>query len=96
MEFKAISYCNFAGSMSIGVMDAGFKFDRILEISDEMVDNGAAQHFKYNYPDIPVIKPSTWDNENYLANLRNENIDLLSGNPPCSRTFFNKSTCISR
>lgn len=96
MEFKAINFCNFAGSISIGVMNAGFKLDRVLEISDEMVDNGAAQHFKYNYPEIPVIKPSVWDDESYLANLRNENYDIFFGNPPCSRTFFNKPTRISR
>lgn len=84
MELKAINFCNYAGSGSIGVMQAGFKIDRILEISDEMVDEGAAQHFKYNYPDIPVIKPSVWDDESYLANLRNENFDMMYGWPPCS------------
>lgn len=84
VQFKAINFCNYAGSGSIGVMKAGFKVDRILEISDEMVDNGAAQHFKHNYPDIPVIKPSVWDNEEYLSNLKNENFDLMYGWPPCS------------
>lgn len=84
MELKAINFCNYAGSGSIGVMQSGFKIDRILEISDEMVDHGAAIHFKYNYPEIPIIKPSVWDDEAYLSNLRKENYDLMFGWPPCS------------
>ena len=94
-KFRGINYCCYAGSGAIGIMEAGFDIDKILEISDEMVDNGASQHFRYNYPEIPVIKPSVWDDKNYLAILKNENYDMLFGWPPCSRTFFNKSTCIS-
>lgn len=79
---KAVGNFIFAGSASIGVMKTGlFEIDRILEISDEIVEQNA-KHFIHNYPDIPVVIPSVWEEENYLEGLKD--VDLLYGNPPCS------------
>ena len=80
---KALGMYVFAGSMSIGIMQAGFKVNRVLEITDEMIEQNA-KHFIHNFSDIPVITPNEWDNENYINNLEKEDYDLLYGNPPCS------------
>ncbi len=80
---KALGMYVFAGSMSIGIMQAGFKVNRVLEITDEMIEQNT-KHFIHNFPDIPVITPNEWDNENYINNLEKEDYDLLYGNPPCS------------
>lgn len=80
---KALGMYVFCGSMSIGVMNAGFDIDRVLEISDEMLEQNA-KHFIHNYPNIPVIAPSEWDSIIYKNSLKQENYDLLYGNPPCS------------
>ncbi len=61
----------------------GFKLEKVLEISDEMLKQNAA-HFIKNYPDIPVIGPSTWENDEYLLDLQKEDIDLMCCNCPCS------------
>lgn len=37
-----------------------------------------------NVEDVPVILPSQWENEEYLSNLKKENIDLMCCNCPCS------------
>ena len=42
--YKALGMYVFAGSFSIGVMNAGYKVDRVLEISDEMLEQNAKQH----------------------------------------------------
>lgn len=81
--FKAIGMGIFAGSFSIGVMNAGYKVDRVLEISDEMLEQNA-KHFMHNYPDIPIIKRSEWNIDTYKEELKNEEYDLLYANPPCS------------
>ena len=80
---KALGMYVFAGSFSIGVMNAGYKIDRVLEISDEMLEQNA-KHFIYNYPDIPVIKRSEWNTDEYKEELKEEEYDLLYANPPCS------------
>lgn len=81
--YKALGMYVFAGSFSIGVMQAGYKVDRVLEISDEMI-NQNARHFIHNYPDIPVVKKSDWDCEDYIDKLKEQDYDLMYGNPPCS------------
>ena len=83
MSLKALGMFIFGGSMSIGVMKAGFEIDRVLEISDEMPEQNA-KHFIHNYSSIPVVIPSKWDNQEYINSLREENYDLMYGNPPCS------------
>ena len=80
---KALAMYVFCGSLGIGIMQAGFKIDRVLEITDEMLEENS-KHFIHNYPDIPVIKPSLWNNTIYKNELFKENYDLLAGNPPCS------------
>lgn len=81
---KAVGNFIFAGSATIGVMNTGlFEVDRILEITDEIVEQNA-KHFIHNYPNIPVVIPSEWEVEGYREKLREMNIDLLYGNPPCS------------
>src|SRR5699024_1316619 len=81
--YKALGMYVFAGSFSIGVMNAGYKIDRVLEISDEMLEQNA-KHFIHNYPDIPVIKRSEWNTDAYKEELKEEEYDLLYANPPCS------------
>lgn len=82
-NYKAMNAFIFAGSFSIGVMDAGYDLKGVLEISDEMPKQNAF-YFMKNYPNIPVILPSEWENDAYLDNLKNENIDLMCCNCPCS------------
>ena len=79
--FKAVNAFIFAGSFSIGVMKAGFNLDRVLEISDTQPQENAFYFIK-NYPDIPVVLPSEWENDEYLTNLKN--VDLMCCNCPCS------------
>ena len=83
MSLKALGMFIFGGSMSIGVMKVGFEIDRVLEISDEMPEQNA-KHFIHNYSSIPVVIPSKWDSQEYINSLREENYDLMYGNPPCS------------
>jgi DNA (cytosine-5)-methyltransferase 1 len=73
----------FCGSQTIGMLQSGMDVDRILEISDDMPKKNSC-HFIKNYPDIPVIIPSVWDNEDYLNELKKEQYDLLFANNPCS------------
>ena len=72
----------FGGSQALGHMKAGWNVDRILEISDEMLEQNS-YHFIRNYPDIPVVKLSEWNNNEYIESLKGK-YDLLFGNPPCS------------
>lgn len=73
----------FAGSFSIGVMDAGFDLKGVLEISDTMLQENAF-YFHKNYPNIPVVLPKEWENDAYLDNMKQMNIDLMCCNCPCS------------
>ena len=77
---KAVNAFIFAGSFSIGVMKAGFHLDRVLEISDQQPLQNAF-YFMQN-SSIPVILPSEWENEEYLANIKD--VDLMCANCPCS------------
>lgn len=78
---KAIGMYIFSGSQTIGHLEAGWDVDRVLEMTEDM-DETNAFHFVRNY-DIPIIKPSQWNNDDYLSSLKNE-YDLLFANPPCS------------
>lgn len=80
---KATGLMIFCGSASIGVKNAGYELERVLEISDDIV-NQNAYHFIKNYQNIPVIVPSIWENEDYLAQLKKQEVDLLFANCPCS------------
>jgi DNA (cytosine-5)-methyltransferase 1 len=80
---KVLGAFIFMGSATIGVMNNGVKPNRILELSDGMTQDNA-MHFVHNYPEIPVIEPAVWENDEYLEELRKEEFDLLYGNPPCS------------
>lgn len=81
--FKAVNAFIFAGSFSLGVMKAGFDLEKVLEISDDQPTQNA-YYFIKNVTDVPVILPSEWENDAYLDNLKNENIDLMCCNCPCS------------
>lgn len=79
-KMKALGMFVFAGSASIGVMNTKlFDIEKVIEISDEML-NQNAKHFIHNYPEIPVIPPSIWENEE----VEEGEYDLLYGNCPCS------------
>ena len=83
MSYTAVNAFIFAGSFSIGVMKAGFNLKKVLEIADNQPETNAFYFIK-NYPNIPVILPTEWENDEYLLNLRKENIDLMCCNCPCS------------
>lgn len=79
-KLKALGMFVFAGSASIGLMNTGlFEVDKIIEISDEMLEQNA-KHFIHNYPNIPVVPPSVWLNEE----VQEGEYDILYGNCPCS------------
>ena len=82
-NYTAVNAFIFAGSFSIGVMNAGFNLKKVLEMTDDMLEKNAF-FFHKNYPNIPVILPKEWENDEYLLNLRKENIDLMCCNCPCS------------
>lgn len=82
-QYKAVNAFIFAGSFSIGVMNAGFDLKKVLEISDSILEQNAF-YFRKNYPSIPVILPKEWENEEYLDRLKGEDIDLMCCNCPCS------------
>lgn len=73
----------FGGSFSIGTMKAGFDLQEVLEISDSQPTQNAFYFIK-NVEDVPVVLPSTWENEEYMAQLYKKNIDLMCCNCPCS------------
>ena len=81
---RGITLFNYGGSGTIGLVNAGFEVPLILEIDKDMIENGAAQHFIYNYPDVKVLPPEDWENDNYLELMKNENWDIIIGWPPCS------------
>ena len=83
LKLKSIGCMIFCGSQTIGNIEAGFSPDRILEISDQILENNAL-HFAKNYPNIPIILPSEWENDDYLLKLKKEDYDLFYGNCPCS------------
>lgn len=82
-HFKAVNAFIFAGSFSVGVMKAGFDLQKVLEIADNQLEANAF-YFKKNVEDVPVILPSEWENDEYLDALKNDGIDLMCCNCPCS------------
>ena len=80
---KAIGMYIFGGSQTIGHIKAGWDVTRVLEMTEDMKDNNS-YHFVKNYPDIPVVLPSEWNNESYINDLKKQKYDLLFANPPCS------------
>ena len=80
---KAIGMYIFGGSQTIGHILTGWTVDRVLEMTDNM-DKINSYHFIKNYPDIPVILPNEWNNQQYIDNLKCNNYDLLFANNPCS------------
>lgn len=82
-HLKVLGAFVFCGSATIGVMNNGAKPTQILELADGIKEDNA-MHFVHNYPEIPIILPSEWENDEYLEELRKEGYDLLYGNPPCS------------
>ena len=82
-KFTATNAFIFAGSFSIGTIKAGFDLKRVLEIADDQLENNAF-YFKKNVEDVPVVLPSEWENDEYLAKLKSESIDLMCANCPCS------------
>lgn len=82
-EFKAFGSMIFTGSATIGVMNAGYNVTKILEISEDIVKQNA-YHFIKNFPEMPVILPSEWENDDYLYAMKNENYDFAYFNCPCS------------
>ena len=81
--FKAVNAFIFAGSFSLGTMKAGFDLQKVLEISNEQLCENAF-FFKKNVEDVPVILPNEWENEAYLNAVKDDNIDLMCCNCPCS------------
>lgn len=82
-NFKAVNAFIFAGSFSLGTMKAGFDLEKVLEISDTQLSENAF-YFKKNVENVPVVLPSEWENDAYLDALREEGIDLMCCNCPCS------------
>jgi DNA (cytosine-5)-methyltransferase 1 len=82
-SFKAVNVFIFGGSATIGTMNSGFKVEKILEISNTMREENA-YHFIKNFNNIPIIDPKDWEKKSYLSQLKNENIDLMVSNCPCS------------
>lgn len=80
---KAVNAFIFAGSFSIGTMEAGFDLQKVLEISNSQLAENAF-FFKKNVKDVPVISPDEWENEEYLSSLKNDDISLMCCNCPCS------------
>lgn len=80
---KVVGQFIFAGSATIGVMNNGVTPLEILELVDGIKeDNG--MHFAHNYPNIKMTLPSEWENDEYLEGLRQQGIDMMFANPPCS------------
>lgn len=82
-KYKAFNGFIFCGSASIGVMNAGYNLEKVLEISED-IDKQNAYHFKKNFNEIPLVKPSEWENTPYLESVRKENYDFSMFNCPCS------------
>ena len=79
-KLKAINSFIFGGSANVGMLQNNIELNSILEISDNMI-NENSYHFHKNYPNIDIIPPSQWENNNYLSNIKN--IDIMFNNPPC-------------
>lgn len=78
---KVLPIFIFGGSQTIGWMKAGFDVDKVLEMTDDMIENNS-YHFSKNYTNIEIVPPSIWNNKSYLESLTG--YDVFCGNPPCS------------
>lgn len=92
---KALTAYIFGGSQTIGHIQAGWEIDRVLEMTENMKEINA-YHFTKNYPEISVLCPSEWNNEDYIELLKNEQYDLFASNPPCSGlSSINRNASVS-
>ena len=84
-QLMAINSFIFGGSATLGVEQAGFKVDRVLETADAVADYNA-YHFVRNRPDIPIIGPSVWENPDlvYLREGMPKDVDFGFHNCNCS------------
>lgn len=82
-NFSAIGIFIFGGSATFGTESAGYEIDQVLEMTDDM-DELNSYHFVRNRPDIPIVPPKTWENDEYLSSLKEKNIDAIYANCPCS------------
>lgn len=86
----------FGGSQSIAHMQIGWNINNILEMTEDMPENNS-YHFIQNYPNTKVLKPSEWNIDSFLNNLKNEHIDLLFTNNPCSGlSYINRNSSINQ
>lgn len=82
-EYKSLNAFIFGGSASIGTMNAGFKLEGVLELTDQMI-NQSAYHFNKNFNNTPIIGPTQWENDSFLNSIKPEDYDLMMANCPCS------------
>ncbi len=83
VQLKTFGMYIFGGSQTLGHLAAGHDVTHIFEMTEDMTDYNA-YHFKKNYPNIPIKKPSEWNDKHYLNTLKYEEYDLLFSNNPCS------------
>ena len=83
IKLKTFGVYIFGGSQTIAHLQCGHDVTHILEMTEDMLDNNS-YHFVKNYSNIPVLKPSEWNDNNYLEKLRGEEYDLVFANNPCS------------
>ncbi|MNM48968.1 Modification methylase HaeIII [compost metagenome] len=93
-ELNALGIFIFGGSATFGAEAAGFKVDKVLELTDTM-HLESAYHFAKNRPDIPLVLPKEWENHQYLQDLNAKDYDLIYANCPCSGlSQINKSASV--
>ena len=96
MNLKSCGIYIFGGSQSIGHLQCGWNINYILEMTEDMLENNS-YHFIKNYPNIHVLKPSEWNRDSFLESLKNDNIDLLFANNPCSGlSYINRNSSIDQ
>lgn len=83
IKLKTFGVYIFGGSQTLGHLAVGHNVTHIFEMTEDMLENNA-YHFIKNYPNIPVLKPSEWNCEEYLKKLKYEEYDLIFANNPCS------------
>lgn len=79
-NFKAIDLFSGIGGQSQGLKDAGFKVVASVEINQD-----AIKSYKLNHPKTKIFNQDirTININEVLAELDEENLDLLAGCPPC-------------
>lgn len=81
-RFKGLGYCVLGGSAYYGSRQ-NFDIDTLLEISEDCLTNNS-YHLSKNEPQLNILKPSEWFNDEQLQKYCNEDFDFLFANPPCS------------